>query len=74
MKSAAAQLLACIMKRVFRARRSKGENERVNRVSDIAILMEFPQLYSVVTGLLKQAVDQHSRGIFAVCLNWLESF
>ena len=65
-KSAAAQLLACVMKRVFRARRSKGENERVNRVSDIAIMMEFPQLREVLLSLLKQSTESSSRGVFAV--------
>lgn len=54
------------MKRVFRARRSKGENERINRVSDIAIMMEFPRLREVLLSLLKQSTESSSRGVFAV--------
>lgn len=51
-KSATAQLLAVVVKRVFRARRSRGEDERINRVSSLAIAIEFPQLFSTLRDLL----------------------
>ena len=66
MKSAAAQLLACVIKRVFRSRRRKGENERINRVSDVAIMMEFPRLFPMLTSMLQAATENHSQYTFAV--------
>ena len=66
MKSAESQVLATVTKRIFRARRTSGENECANRVSDLAVKMEFPALEDMLFSILSNANESNQRGVFAV--------
>ena len=66
MKSAASQVLATVIKRIFRARRTSGENECANRVSDLAVKLEFPDLEDILFSILSNANESNQRGVFAV--------
>ena len=52
-KSATAQLVAIVARRVFRARRTRGESESANRVSHVAVAIEFPLLFATLKQLLQ---------------------
>lgn len=54
------------MKRIFRARRTSGENECANRVSDLAVKLEFPALEDILYSVLSNADESNQRGVFAV--------
>lgn len=56
-KSAASQLLASLTERIFRARRTSGESECANRVSSLAINLEFPNLRNVMIHALKEGEE-----------------
>ena len=53
-KSVASRLLASLTQRIFRARRTSGESECANRVSSLAIHLEFPDLREVMIEGLKR--------------------
>lgn len=59
-RSAAAQVVATLAQRIFRARRSSGDGELVNRIADLAVQFEFPALFPALEEMLQNTAGTNA--------------